>query len=205
PVNTYLSYADVHVEASTKRETSPWLRPIVSTSSGDGLVWAGDDGRRRVVVVGFDLAASDLPLKVEFPILIANAISWLSGGDRAEASRDVRAGQPVTISTTADSVRVVGPDGDKHELNALSPGSIVFADTLRAGRYEVTGAAPFGVSLLSASESNNAPRDSLRARGGEVTAQREMFRSEREVWRWIALAGLMVLGFEWWAYHRRIG
>src|SRR5262249_45028869 len=31
PVNTYLSYADVHVEASTKRETAPWLRPIVST------------------------------------------------------------------------------------------------------------------------------------------------------------------------------
>ncbi|HMG35755.1 MAG TPA: VWA domain-containing protein [Blastocatellia bacterium] len=205
PVNAYLSYADMHVESSPRLQTAPWLRPIVSTSYGDGLLWAGDDGRRRVVVVGFDLSASDMPLKVEFPIFVANAISWLSGGDKSQIPRDVRAGQPVTISTTEKGVRVAAPDGELTDLSASSEGAIVFADTLRVGRYEVSGAQSFGVSLLSATESNNTPRDSIPGRGGEIAAQRETFRSEREAWRWIAMAGLMILGFEWWAYQRRIG
>jgi len=202
PINSYLSYADLHVEAIARREVAPWLKPVVSAGN-DPLIWAGDDRRRRVVMIGFDLARSDLPLKVEFPILLANSLSWLAGRDSPSADRSIRAGQPATIQTSATSANITTPSGDSREV-AARDGSVVFADTLRVGTYLVKDAAPFAASLLSEAESNTTPRDSIRTRAGEVSGQAETFHSEREAWRWIALAALAVLMIEWWAYHKRI-
>jgi Ca-activated chloride channel homolog len=201
-INSYLSYADLHVERATKREAATWLRPVVS-SSGDGLIWAGDDGRRRVVMLGFALAESDLPLKVEFPILLANSIAWLAGRDAITTDRVVRAGQPATIRAARESVTVTTPAGEAQEL-AARDGTVIFADTMRAGAYEVKDEPGFAASLTSEAESDTAPRDSIRARAGEVSGQVASFYSEREFWRWVALAVLTVLTIEWWVYHRRI-
>jgi hypothetical protein len=202
PVNSYLSYADLHVEGAPSREVAAWLKPIVS-SSNDALIWAGDDGRRRVVMIGFDLAQSDLPLKVEFPILLANSVAWLAGRDALTTDRAVRAGQPATLRTSSAGVTVTTPAGDAEEV-AARDGTVIFADTLRAGAYEVKDAPPFAASLLSEAESDTAPRDSIKTRSGEVTGQAASFYSERELWRWIALAALTALTVEWWVYHRRI-
>lgn len=202
PVNSFLSYGDLHVENVASRETASWLKPIVSAGS-DPLIWAGDDGRRRIVMIGFDLLRSDLPLKVEFPILLANAMSWLAGRDSPATERAVRAGQPATIQTSAPSASITTPAGETREVVSRD-GSVVFADTLRVGTYDVTAAPPFAASLLSEAESNTAPRDSIRTRAGEAKGQMETFDSERDAWRWIALFALAVLMIEWWAYHRRI-
>ncbi|HXG64113.1 MAG TPA: VWA domain-containing protein [Blastocatellia bacterium] len=202
PVNSYLSYSDLHIEATSQRNAAPWLKPVVS-SGGDPLIWAGDDGRRRVVLVGFDLARSDLPLKVEFPILLANSVAWLTGRDLAATERTVRAGQPVTLRGLANVATVTTPAGDASEI-AARDGAALFADTMRVGVYEVKGALPFAASLLSEAESNTAPRDSIRTRAGEVSGQAETFQTEREAWVWIALAALAILAAEWWVYHKRI-
>lgn len=202
PVNSFLSYGDLHIEKIAQREVSPWLKPIVSAGN-DPVILAGDDGHRRMVVIGFDLARSDLPLKVEFPILLANTLSWLAGRDSPSTERAIRAGQTTTLHTSAAGVTITAPDGDTSEIAARN-GSAVFADTLRAGMYEVKGGATFAVSLLSEAESNTATRDAIKTRAGGVTGQPETFYSEREAWRWIALLALTVLMIEWWAYHRRI-
>ena len=202
PVNSFLSYADLHVENITNRETASWLKPIVSDGN-DPLIWAGDDGRRRIVMIGFDLRRSDLPLKVEFPILLANTMSWLAGRDPAATEGAIRAGQTKTIHTSAASASITTPDGDTREV-AARDGSIVFADTLRTGTYEVKAAPPFAVSLLSEAESNTGPRDSISTRAGEASGQMESLHSEREAWRWIALLALAVLMIEWWIYQRKV-
>ncbi|HKP86513.1 MAG TPA: VWA domain-containing protein [Blastocatellia bacterium] len=202
PVNSFLSYADLRIESAPTREVTSWLRPVAAGADG-GLIWAGDDGHRRVVMIGFDLAQSDLPLKVEFPILLANSVTWLAGRDFASAERVVRAGQPAVIRTTAASATITKPNGENEEAVARD-GSIIFADTLGVGAYEVKDAPTFAASLLSEAETNTAPRDSIKTRAGEVGGQVETFKSEREAWRWVALVVLAVLTFEWWVYHRRI-
>lgn len=201
PVNSYLSYADLHIESAVRQSPGSWLKPIVQ-SGAEGLLWAGDN-QRRVVMVAFDLAKSDLPLKIEFPILLANSIAWLVGRDAVADERAIRAGQPVTVRATANSAQITTPDGETTDLT-LRDGAALFADTLRAGRYEVKDAQGFAVSLLNEAESNTAPRDSIQTRQGEVGGQTETFASEREFWKWLLLAALVVLGFEWWVYHRRI-
>jgi hypothetical protein len=154
-------------------------------------------------MIGFDLARSDLPLKVEFPILLANAVSWLAGRESPATELAIRAGQPARIQTSAPSVSVTTPAGESVEVTSHE-GAAIFADTMRVGTYGVGNAPPFAASLLSEAESNTAPRDSIRTRAGQAKRQQETFRTEREVWKWIALIALAVLMIEWWAYHRRI-
>jgi von Willebrand factor type A domain/Aerotolerance regulator N-terminal len=202
PVNSYLSYADVHLESATRREAAAWLRPVVS-AAGDGLILAGQERSRRVVMIGFDLTQSDLPLKVEFPILLANAVAWLAGRDAQATERAVRTGQSIVIRTTQSNLTINLPGGDEQTITARD-GVMAFADTLRAGIYQVKDAPPVAASLLSESESDTAPRDSIKTRAGEVSGQVETFKTEREAWRWLALAVLAVLSFEWWVYHKRI-
>jgi Ca-activated chloride channel homolog len=202
PVNNYLSYADLHIESSTARKVASWLRPIVS-GGNDAMISAGETGGRRVVLVSFDPAKSDLPLKVEFPILLINSINWLAGREAATADRTVRVGQPFTIQTSGPSVSLTTPDGETQEV-AARDSTAVFADTFRAGVYQIGGGQPFAASLTSEAESDTTPRETLKTRAGEVSGEAETFYSEREWWRWIAMLALVVLAAEWWAYHRRI-
>ncbi len=202
PVNDYLSYADLHIETAAKRETASWLKPIVSSGS-DGLIWAGDDGHRRAVLIGLDLAQSDLPLKVEFPLLLANSISWLARRDSEGSERVVRAGQPITLRGAPARVALTTPNGRTEEI-AVSDGTAIFADTMLVGAYAVKDQPPFAVTLLNEAETDTTPRDSIKTREGEVGGRAESFQSEREAWRWIAVATLMILAVEWWIYHRRI-
>jgi hypothetical protein len=201
PVNSFLSYADLHIEAAAKHSVSSWLKPLAQ-SGADGLVFAGDN-KRRVVMIGFDLAKSDLPLKIEFPILLANSLAWLAGRNAAADERTIRAGQPVTVRAAANRAEIITPTGDALEVN-LRDGAALFADTLRTGLYEVKESQSFAVNLLNEAESNTAPRDTIQTRQGEVSGQTETFTSEREAWKWALLAALAVLGLEWWVYHRRI-
>jgi Ca-activated chloride channel family protein len=202
PINTYLSYADLHIESATVRRQAAWLRPVVA-SANDALISAGETGERRVVMISFDPAKSDLPLKVEFPILLFNSINWLAGRDAAASDRAVRVGQPFTIQSGEPSVSVTTPDGETKEITAQDS-TAIFADTLRAGIYQVSGSPPMAASLLSEAESDTTPRETLKTRAGEVSGEAETFYSEREWWRWIALLALAVLAAEWWVYHRRI-
>jgi hypothetical protein len=202
PVNNYLSYADLHIESATARRTAPWLRPIVSTGN-DAIISAGDASGRRVVLVSFDPAKSDLPLKVEFPILLFNSINWLAGREGAAADRVVKVGQPFAIQTAGPVVSVTTPGGETQEV-ATRDSTAIFADTLHAGVYQVGGGQAFAATLTSEAESDTTPRETLKTRAGEVGGVAETFYSEREWWRWIALLALAVLAVEWWAYHKRI-
>ena len=59
------------------------------------------------------------------------------------------------------------------------------------------------MNLTDAAESNIQPRDELPfGKYGKVAAT-TLKRANLELWRWIAMAGLVVLLFEWWYYHKR--
>jgi hypothetical protein len=154
-------------------------------------------------MIGFDLAQSDLPLKVEFPILLANSISWLTGREGTTSERVLKTGQPIDLHRESGAIVVTAPDGRSEELTTAG-GEATFAGTLLAGLYTVEGGSPFAATLLSEAESDTLPRDSISTREGAVTGEARSFSSEREAWKWVALVVLALLALEWWAYHRRI-
>jgi len=109
-------------------------------------------------------------------------------------------------------VKVTMPNGDVMEVGAKD-GVADFGETDQLGFYEVAWPAGpdgggerkslFAVNLLSATESDIRPQ-ALQTAAGGVTGMPSVARVNREIWRWLAVAALVILLLEWWAYHRRI-
>jgi len=206
PVNLYLSYAGVNFDQRNVLKPAGWLKPIVSDSAG-GLIWAGENNGRRTVLLGFDLARTDLPVRMEFPILMANCIAWLSqtSSESLYSTKGgaIRTGLPFRLQSGASQISIQRPDGTAMAYK-VQDGVVTVDDTSRVGLY--TAKEPgvqIAASLLSSLESDTRPRDSLTTTAGEIQTSAETFKSEAEVWSWLLCAAVAVLALEWAVYLRR--
>jgi hypothetical protein len=162
-------------------------------------------------------AKSDLTLRPDFPLMLANAVRWLGGSTR----------RVYQSPATSDLVRIVpsprprelfSPDGQAMPLPA---GQSLVGPLARAGLWTVTAAgespetnsanpgqnenrvppdAVMAVNLIDAAESDIRPRlDATPA-----VPERLLAGGPREpLWVWlVGLAALISLA-EWYLYHRR--
>ncbi|HMJ90201.1 MAG TPA: hypothetical protein VK530_10315, partial [Candidatus Acidoferrum sp.] len=183
---------------------------VIIESPQTPLMIAGELNYRRVVWVGFDPLQSTWPLRISFPIFVVNALDWLNPSAASAGQFVARAGEPLRmpISGELTSAKVTKPDGTVRELK-LAPDTreIVFGETTRQGVYKLnagTNNLSFCVNVMDAFESNITPREELPlGKFGTSVKAAGSVRANKEIWRWIAAAGLCVLLFEWWFYHRR--
>jgi hypothetical protein len=168
-----------------------------------------------VVWCGFRLNETDLPLRVAFPIFITNSVRWLSstrGDDNNSATR--RTGQVVPLDVPRDTreVAVTAPDNSVRRLpiNQTSDeenAPLLFAATDQVGQYSAQAGKwkkTFAISLLNAAESDLQPRDALRVNNSKAVSGEGRARSNRELWGFFVAAALLLLGVEWWIYHRGV-
>jgi hypothetical protein len=174
------------------------------------LIIAGEINRRRVVWIGFDTLQSTWPLRISFPIFIQNALEWLNPSTGNASQMTIKAGEPLRLSLddVPGAAQVTGPDGVAKTISLEKDArEIVFGDTTQQGIYKLragTNDLSFCVNLMDAAESDIRPRDELPiGKFGAGIAATTVQRANMELWRWIALAGLAVLLFEWWWYHKR--
>ncbi len=90
-----LSSLDVNHGTARDLTLPPWLTAAVWSPSGP-LLSAGDNGRRRLAVLAFEPARSNLPQLSSFPVLIANLVAWASRWAPPSAS----AGTPILVDAT---------------------------------------------------------------------------------------------------------
>ncbi len=210
PLLRFVGFDAVQVAQSLEMPTPSWAVSLVEASRSS-LVWAGEADGQRTIWIGFDLLQSTWPLRVGFPIFIANAIEWLDP-DRIRAAAEAgRTAAPVQWlwkgSGSVPTASVTAPDG---RIESLMPSEgtreFVVADTTRQGVYRVeqgTNRWSFAVNLLDARETDLTPKESLdRGRRAAVAATR-IQPASLEGWRWFALAGFGILMIEWWWFHRR--
>ncbi|MBX7257427.1 MAG: BatA and WFA domain-containing protein [Candidatus Hydrogenedentes bacterium] len=192
--------------------------PIVR-SFGDPLVLVNPTAPAQSLAIAFDTTETDLPLRVAYPILIANAIRYL-----AEVTTDAEWQSPEIGSIlTANAVeayqqrqghhasepiaRIVPPSGAE-ESKVFSERSLT--PVMSAGVYsgETAGHEQFplfAANVNSRRETHIAPASTL-----PVTSTKpipEIARGLRlGVDPWLALATLAlgVVCAEWWLFHRRI-
>ncbi len=208
PLLRFVGFDNVAVAEALTVKTPPWAVSLVEARETP-LILAGEFERRRVVWLGFDTLQSTWPLRVSFPIFLANAVEWLDPATTAAAQLRVRAGDPFRLPLTEvpSEVRVRPPDGAALTL-ALEPTAreLVFGNTHRCGVYRLalgTNELAFAVNLLDAAETDTTPRAEIRF-GRYARAEATTLRpANLEWWRWLAAAGLAVLLFEWWFYHKR--
>ncbi len=200
--------------AEAQRVDAPALTPLVEAEGGP-LLLAGEVDGRRVVVFAFDLRASDLPLQIAFPVIMANIAAWLSPGRVIAADDNLQPGDTVTLTPTARAaaVTVTLPDGSVWERDVdPAAGPVLFDQTQQPGVYRVAfrdGAGvtepsgAFAVNFFDATESRIQPVTTLQIGQAEVAAGAAGLAGLRELWPWLLVGGLAVLLVEWWVTYRR--
>jgi len=208
PLLRFVNFDNVQLAETVGVKTPSWATALVD-SPKTPLVLAGELARQRIVWIGFDTLQSTWPLRISFPIFIANAIDWLNPAAANGSQLMVRAGDPfrLGLAQSITSAQMTLPDGSVKPLSIdAAARELVVGDTDKQGVYRLkfgTNETVFCVNAIDAAESDTAPRDELPfGKYGKVTAT-TLKRANMELWRWIAVAGLAVLLFEWWYYHRR--
>jgi Ca-activated chloride channel family protein len=208
PLLRYASFDNVQAVESYAAKTPPWAISLLDSPQAS-LMLAGELGRQRIIWVGFDPLESNWPLRVSFPIFIANAVEWLNPANTRGGQLLVKAGEAFRLALTRPETgaEVTLPDGVTKSVH-LDPGAseLVFGETYKQGIYRVrlgTNDTRFCVNLLDAAESNIRPREALQLGKYSRIAATTVQRASVEVWRTIAGIGLVILLVEWWYYHRR--
>ena len=196
-----------------QRFVLPTQAEVIVASDEGPLMWAISAPEGRILYVAFDTlyTYNKWPLRVSFPLFIANAVEWLSQGSGRYARARMRTGDIITLSVEQDvkTVEFDPPDGSSEDVVALRRRA-AFGGTHKAGIYTVTpvgGEVPrhtVAVNLLDEQESDIKARKEWVLRGLPVPAGGEPGKVNREVWWWFALAAFGFLIFEWVVYHRRV-
>jgi len=197
PVLRFVDLSAVLIDKALKVELAPWARSIADAKE-TSLFAVGERANKRWLFIGFNLLDSDFPLRVGFPIFVANALRWSVGGQRWEQGFVVKSGSVVTLTVPSQQVFVRYPDGKLETVNA--PENLL---TLRAtdkiGVYEIRSGnlrAQFAVNLLNADESDIAPRQTITLGAHTVAAQTTKV-TWRDLWWLFVLLALIVLAIEW--------
>jgi len=208
PLLRYAGFDNVQVAESFGAKTPSWAVSLLDSPQAP-LILAGELGRQRIIWVGFDVLESNWPLRVSFPIFIANAVEWLNPANAKGGQLLVKAGEAfrLPLSGPEKEAVVTMPDGEKRKLN-LDAGAneVVFGETYKQGIYRMqlgTNDTTFCVDLLDPAESNIKPREELQLGKYTRVAATNRQRTNMELWRSIASLGVLVLLLEWWYYHRR--
>ena len=208
PLLRYSGFDNVQVMQSLTAKAPTWAISLADSPQAP-LMLAGELGRQRIIWIGFDILESNWPLRVSFPIFIANAVEWLNPANAKGGQLLVKAGDAFRLALThpEKSAQLALPGGTTKTVT-IDPNAneFVFGDTYKQGIYRLrlgTNDMVFCVDLLDSAESNIKPRDELQlGKYTKVTAT-TMQRTNMELWRTIAALGLVVLMGEWWFYHRR--
>jgi hypothetical protein len=209
PLLTYVKLNDFHLAQAQGVEPPAWSQTLIEAKGGP-LLLAGQSGQRRVAILTFDLFQSDLPLQVDFPILLINLTRWLLPEASLEQSQSLQAQQSFNLPVipSASQLTIETPQGRQLSLPADQTS---FADTDEVGIYRVLGQdeasaepnllAEFAVNLLAETETDLQPQP-VDFRGTAPDSQQETLTGQREWWWLLAWLGLGFLLVEWWVYWR---
>jgi len=208
PLTRYVNFGSLFLGKALRFEGPASAHTLVETNEGPLVQWWAT-GSHRILVAGFDMFESRWPLRVGFPVFIANAVRYMGGVESLGETARVQPGKAISAlapANTAD-VRVTYPNGAQATVQPQG-GRVTFGDTYACGPYRFDFGSDrsdtYVVNLLDARESDLTPRDEIQWQAETVAGTRRALKENREIWPWLALAALSVLMVEWFIYNRRV-
>jgi hypothetical protein len=208
PVVRFLGLDDVNIAAGHKLVPEPGDKVLGAADGGASpILVAGTRGSYKFVALGFDVSASDLPLRVAWPLFVLDCINWFTDED-AEYLSSFRTGDVwrIPVASSIAQATLTLPDGTARPVPVHEGRAVLLG--VQAGFYELTAGdekTSFAANLLDAGESAIAPQDKLTVDGkdaGEVAGYHVGVR--REIWIYLLLAAALLTAIEWATYHRRV-
>jgi Ca-activated chloride channel family protein len=216
PLLRHVDLRDIAIQRTPHLQLPAWGRSVIVAASDDGsdnvpLLTVGQVDGRRLAVLAFDLRQSDLPLRVAFPLLLANLMDFLTPGTTGTLPETISPGRPMAIPLPpeAKGASVTRPDGTTTWVPAKG-GQVVLVETGVLGIYEVKGKSGnqdrllhrFAVNGFNPQESDIVPREHLDLPSSGTQTEAAERPTRREWWRPIAWIALAILTTEWLVQHR---
>jgi hypothetical protein len=220
----YTTPANIHIYRTLAMQAPAWAHVALRDSRGPLMLEAaqGPTGTSigRIAVLGFSPDQSDLWASLDFPVLMANLLDWLTPGLNLDAANyQPGAVVHVGIAPGAGHATVQTPSGQQEALLAqgvpTAAGTVPFADTEQPGLYQVseqigrsTVRANFsvnsGVAPPAAEGSADSPQPGASgARGAPAGSATRRGQIPVELTSGVALLVLALLGAEWYVAMRR--
>jgi Ca-activated chloride channel family protein len=197
---------DTNVGVATRYRLREGDRAVASSAQGP-LIVVGERAGARFVAVSFDLRASDLPLRVSWPVLVINTIDWIHGEDPAYLS-SFKTGESwrVPVPAGVERAEVEGPDGRRTSVPVIEGRAVLRG--MRSGFYRVRAGNDAQIvagNLADPEESRVAPRPFTELNGVRATAPvAGRVGVRRELWLYLLAGALAIIVLEWLTYHRRV-
>ncbi|MBX3358310.1 MAG: VWA domain-containing protein [Phycisphaeraceae bacterium] len=223
PALRYAGLTDLLIARGRKVKIAPEspVRAIASDQYGPAILEAANNAT-RAIIVPFDPAETDWPLKPGFVLFLASAIQNLATDGPEALGDSLRPGETLVqrLPLGATDARIVLPDTTSVPLAVAPDGRVAFGPVSKVGIYTVSWAGPTlptdvvvdnrgrraaAVNLLDPAESLVAARSTLDLPGRLVTATPTAESdSVQRLWPWLLLAALAVVMFEWFIYNRKV-
>ena len=204
----------VHLEnvqiGEAYRVTPPVGAEVLARSFEDPVLFVDVTPNRKVVFAAIDILQSDLPLRIAFPVIIANTIQWFQESSGVE-EHHLHTGEVLTWTVDGDgtdvptSVTITGPGERTWELVAERD-EILFDQTEIAGFYTLKNGdneKMWAVNLASESESHigvdTKVEDLLTA---DVTLSGSSLL-RYPPWVYLVFLAAVLSVVEWFLYQRR--
>lgn len=193
----------------SKTITTPSWGYEVLSSNETPLIISGEIGSQKVLVCGFELHNTDLPLKKEFPIFIYNLIKWFIPNNIVD-SENIVIGDKIefNILPEAKGVRVVSPNNEITEIAPPFPPLqfenfnlngvyILEQDTEKEGIY-----SKFAVNPKVLEESNLIRDEIEENKNSEIILSK--LKSNKSLQNIFIILLIVMFALEWWVYSRDI-
>lgn len=168
-------------------------------------------------IIGIDaegsaFANTDWPKRRSFPVFALNAVKYLGGVKTSTDVPSVKPGTPAILRATTPvaSLTVESPRQDRFEVPREAQNNYIFARTDELGVYDVregTGTQvnqKFVINLFDQRESDIWPEREVNIQHDVIEAKVVRQSTRQEYWKWILLAAIGLLVFEWYVYNRRV-
>jgi hypothetical protein len=205
PLLRWTALRDVNIASAVK------VRPrkedvVVGASERGPLILTGHRGGFPFVALTFDIRRSDLPLRTAWPLLLLNSVDWFFGSpNEFRSSFTVGESNFIDLKGPTKSAVLVAPDRSEKTVPVVG-GRVSFAGT-RSGFHVLKGRGLSRVVALNRAPgagADIAPRRGLAVDGRPVSESPvASTRSRYRPWVYLLLFALVILGAEWFTYHRR--
>ncbi len=167
------------------------------------LIISGVRGNQRIAAFAFDIAETDLPLRVAFPLLMSNTLQWLAG-EKQNSIGSVRAGETLTLEN-GQRVFTKPQKNTKTDTPLVNAKMVSGAfQPMKNGWYLArNGDAVSWTAVNTFSENESDLRAAtVAAKRASHTSPFAKFASW-PIWTDLALAAFVLFTLEWWLFHRR--
>ena len=152
------------------------------------------------------------PRRRSFPVFALNAIKYLGGVQTSTDMPSVKPGNPAILRSTTPvaSLSVESPSKVRYEVPRETQNNYIFSRTDELGVYDVREGSgtqvnqKFVVNLFDQRESDIWPEREVNIQHETIEAQVVKQSTRQEYWKWILLAAIGLLIFEWYVYNRRV-